>query len=213
MVQFSASILNCDFARLGEEIRAAEQAGVDAFHLDVMDGHFVPNISFGPPVTAHIRGLTSLSLRAHLMIADPCKYAPRFAETGADEILYHIEVADEETLPALLELGRPIGVTLNPDTMLESIYPILPRLSQVLLMSVFPGFGGQAFIPETLFRIDTLKREIERQKLTIPIAVDGGLNPDTAPAVRDAGADILIVGSALFKSSDYAAVVRQIKGE
>jgi len=212
MVQFSASILNCDFARLGEEIRAAEQAGVDAFHLDVMDGHFVPNISFGPSVTAHIRGLTSLPLRAHLMIADPCKYAPRFAEPGADEILSHIEVADEETLPALLELGKPIGVTLNPDTMLESIYPILPRLSQVLLMSVFPGFGGQKFIPETLFRIDTLKREIERQKLSIPVAVDGGVNPETAPAARDAGADILIVGSALFKSSDYAAVVRAVKG-
>ncbi len=212
MVQFSASILNCDFARLAEEIAAAEAAGVDAFHLDVMDGHFVPNISFGPPVTKHIRNLTPLPLRAHLMIIDPCKYAPRFAETGADEILYHIEVADKDTLPNLLKIGKPIGVTLNPDTMLESVYPILPQLSQVLLMSVYPGFGGQKFIPETLFRIDTLKREIQRQKLNLPIAVDGGLNPNTAPAVRDAGADILIVGSALFHSTDYAALVKAIKG-
>jgi len=212
MVEFSASILNCDFARLGEEIEAAQAAGVDAFHLDVMDGHFVPNISFGPPVTKHIRKLTDLPLRAHLMIADPLKYAPRFVETGADEILYHIEVADEQTLPKLLELGKPVGVTLNPDTDVRSVYPILPRLSQVLLMSVFPGFGGQKFIPETLYRIETLKHEIERQRLSVPIAVDGGVNPDTAPAVRDAGADILIVGSALFRSADYAAVVRAVKG-
>jgi ribulose-phosphate 3-epimerase len=212
MVEFSASILNCDFSRLGEEIRAAEAAGVDAFHLDVMDGHFVPNISFGPVVTKHIRNLTKLPLRAHLMIADPVKYAPGFIETGADEVLYHIEVADSNTLPKLKKLGKPIGVTLNPDTDLRSIYPILPQLSQVLLMSVFPGFGGQKFIPETLFRIDTLKREIGRQKLSVPVAVDGGVNPETAPAVRDAGADILIVGSALFRSADYAEVVRAVKG-
>lgn len=212
MVEFSASILNCDFTRLGEEIRAAEQAGVDAFHLDVMDGHFVPNISFGPPVTKYVRDLTKLPIRAHLMITDPVKYASGFIETGADEVLYHIEVADSDTLPKLKEYGKPIGVTLNPDTMLESVYPILPEISQVLLMSVFPGFGGQKFIPETLFRIETLKREIERQKLSVPVAVDGGVNPETAPAVRDAGADILIVGSALFRSSDYATVVRAVKG-
>lgn len=212
MVEFSASILNCDFSRLGSEIRAAEEAGVDAFHLDVMDGHFVPNISFGPPVSKHIRNLTKLPIRAHLMITYPVKYAPGFIETGADEVLYHIEVADSDTLPKLKELAKPIGVTLNPNTMLESVYPILPRLSQVLLMSVFPGFGGQRFIPETLFRIETLKREIERQKLSIPIAVDGGVNPETAPAIREAGADILVVGSALFRSADYAEVVRAVKG-
>lgn len=212
MVEFSASILNCDFSRLGSEIRAAEEAGVDAFHLDVMDGHFVPNISFGPPVSKHIRNLTKLPIRAHLMITYPVKYALGFIETGADEVLYHIEVADSDTLPKLKELAKPIGVTLNPNTMLESVYPILPRLSQVLLMSVFPGFGGQRFIPETLFRIETLKREIERQKLSIPIAVDGGVNPETAPAIREAGADILVVGSALFRSADYAEVVRAVKG-
>lgn len=185
---------------------------MDAFHLDVMDGHFVPNISFGPPVSKHIRNLTKLPIRAHLMITYPVKYAPGFIETGADEVLYHIEVADSDTLPKLKELAKPIGVTLNPNTMLESVYPILPRLSQVLLMSVFPGFGGQRFIPETLFRIETLKREIERQKLSIPIAVDGGVNPETAPAIREAGADILVVGSALFRSADYAEVVRAVKG-
>ncbi|TET22718.1 MAG: ribulose-phosphate 3-epimerase [Candidatus Stahlbacteria bacterium] len=212
MVEFSASILNCDFTRLGEEIRTAEAAGVDAFHLDVMDGHFVPNISFGSPVTKHIRNLTKLPIRAHLMIADPVEYAPRFIETGADEVLYHIEVADSDTLPKLLEHGKPIGVTLNPDTALESVYPILPELSQVLLMSVFPGFGGQSFIPETLQRITALKCEIERQKLSLPISVDGGVNPQTAPAIREAGADILVVGSALFRSKDYAAVVRAVKG-
>lgn len=213
MVKFAASILNCDFSRLGQEIKAAETAGVDSFHLDVMDGHFVPNISFGPPVTKHIRPLTKLHLCAHLMISDPVTYAPRFFETGADEVLYHIEIAGDDTLAKLLDQGKPIGVTLNPDTMLESIYPILPQLSSVLLMSVFPGFGGQAFIPETLFRIETLKREIERQKLSLPVAVDGGINPDTAPHVRSAGADILIVGSALFRSADYSAVVRAVKGE
>lgn len=212
MVEFSASILNCDFTRLGEEIRTAEAAGVDAFHLDVMDGHFVPNISFGPPVTKHLRNLTKLPIRAHLMIADPVEYAPRFIETGADEVLYHIEVADSDTLPKLKELAKPIGVTLNPDTALESVYPILPELSQVLLMSVFPGFGGQSFIPETLQRITALKCEIERQGLSVHIAVDGGINPQTAPAIREAGADILVVGSALFRSKDYAAVVRAVKG-
>jgi len=212
MIEFSASILNCDFARLGFEIKAAEEAGVDAFHLDVMDGHFVPNISFGPPVTKHLRNLTKLPLRAHLMITDPVRYAPKFIETGADEVLYHIEVADSDTLPKLLELAKPIGVTLNPDTALESVYPILPKLSQVLLMSVYPGFGGQSFIPETLFRIETLKREIERQKLSLPISVDGGVNPETAPDIRNAGASILVVGSALFKSDDYSEVVRAVKG-
>ncbi|MEA3311265.1 MAG: ribulose-phosphate 3-epimerase [candidate division WOR-3 bacterium] len=212
MVEFSASILNCDFARLGSEIKAAEEAGVDAFHLDVMDGHFVPNISFGPPVTKHLRNLTKLPLRAHLMITDPVCYAPRFVETGADEILYQIEVADSLTLPKLLELERPVGVTLNPNTPLESVYSLLPELSQVLLMSVYPGFGGQRFIPETLFRIETLKREIERQGLSLPISVDGGVNPETAPDIREAGADILVVGSALFRSKDYAAVVRAVKG-
>lgn len=213
MIQISASILNCDFARLNEEIKAAEEAGVEAFHLDVMDGHFVPNISFGPPVTKHIRNLTKLPLRAHLMVTDPVKYAPRFIETGADEILYHIEVAKKDTLPRLLELGKPVGVTVNPDTSVGSCYPVLGQVSQVLLMSVHPGFGGQSFIPETLFRIDTLKRELERQKLPIPVAVDGGVNPENAAAIRDAGADILVVGSALFRSSDYAALVLLVKGE
>lgn len=212
MIKFSASILNCDFARLGSEIKAAEEAGVDAFHLDVMDGHFVPNISFGPPVTKHLRNLTKLPLRAHLMITDPVRYAPKFIETGADEVLYHIEVADSDTLPKLFELGKPIGISINPDTHLESVYPILPKLSQVLLMSVFPGFGGQKFIPETLFRIETLKREIERQGLSLPISVDGGVNPETAPDIRNAGASILVVGSALFKSDDYSEVVRAVKG-
>ena len=212
MIEFSASILNCDFSRLGSEIKAVEEAGVDAFHLDVMDGHFVPNISFGPPVTKHLRNLTKLPLRAHLMIADPVRYAPKFIETGADEVLYHIEVADSDTLPKLLELGKPIGISMNPDTHLESVYPILPKLSQVLLMSVYPGFGGQRFIPETLFRIETLKREIERQGLSVPVSVDGGVNPETASAVRDAGADILIVGSALFRSNDYSAVVKAVQG-
>ena len=212
MVEFSASILNCDFTRLGEEIRTAEEAGVNAFHLDVMDGHFVPNISFGPPVTKHIRNLTELPIRAHLMISDPVKYASKFIETGADEVLYHIEVAREDTLPKLLELGKPIGISMNPDTALESVYPILPKLSQVLLMGVFPGFGGQSFIPETLQRITALKREIERQGLSVHIAVDGGINPQTAPAIREAGADILVVGSALFRSKNYAEVVRAVKG-
>lgn len=212
MIQVSASILNCDFSRLGEEIGAAERAGVDAFHLDVMDGHFVPNISFGPPVTSHIRKLTGLPLRAHLMIADPVKYAPRFIETGADEILYHVEVATDLTLAHLLELAIPVGATLNPNTPLETVYPLLPDLSQVLLMSVYPGFGGQGFIPETVDRIYNLKREIERQALSTPISVDGGVNPETAPGIRDAGADILVVGSALFRSPDYAEVVRQVKG-
>lgn len=212
IIQISASILNCDFSRLGEEIRAAEKAGVDVFHLDVMDGHFVPNISFGPPVTAHIRRLTELPIRAHLMITDPVKYAPRFIETGADEILYHVEVATELTLPHLLDFSIPVGATLNPNTPLETVFPLLPDLSQVLLMSVYPGFGGQGFIRETLDRISLLKREIERQGFSMPISVDGGINPETAPLVRNAGADILIVGSALFRSPDYAEVVRKIKG-
>ncbi len=212
MVEFSASILNCDFARLGEEIKAAEQAGVEAFHLDVMDGHFVPNISFGPPVTSHIRKSTKLPLRAHLMITDPVKYAPGFIETGADEILYHIEVANDDTLSELKGFGKPVGVTINPDTSVESCYPILSEISQVLLMSVHPGFGGQRFIPETLFRIDTLKREMERQKLCVPIAVDGGVNPENAKDLREAGADILVVGSALFGAKNYKEIVRQVKG-
>ena len=198
----AASILNSDFGHLEHEIRETENACVDWIHLDVMDGHFVPNISFGPYIISVVRSLTDLPLDAHLMISDPDKFIPAFADAGVDYISVHIENNPHihRTLQSIRDYKCKPGIVLNPGTPIEFIYPVLPMVDYVLIMSVNPGFGGQEFIPQTAERILYLVEEIKRQNISIPIEVDGGINETTAKIAKNSGAQILVSGSYIFKN-------------
>jgi ribulose-phosphate 3-epimerase len=199
----AASILNCDFGHLTKEIHEAEKGGVDWIHLDVMDGHFVPNISFGPHIVSIVRSLTDLPLDAHLMISDPDKFIPAFADAGVDYMSVHIESNPHihRTLQSIRDRRCKPGIVLNPGTPIEFIYPVLSMVDYVLLMSVNPGFGGQKFIPQTAERIRYLTDEIKRQNLSIPIEIDGGINESTAKIAIQSGAQILVSGSYIFKNN------------
>jgi len=207
------SILSADFSRLGEEIRAVEQAGADVIHVDVMDGHFVPNITIGPPVVASIRRITDLPLDVHLMISDADSYIEDFASAGADWITVHVEACPHlhRTVSRIRELGKKAGVVLNPATPLGSLEEILPDVDLVMLMSVNPGFGGQSFIRSAVQKIRSLRRMIHDRGLEIGIEVDGGLSPLTIRDVAGAGANIFVAGSAVFSQQDYAEVIRVMK--
>jgi ribulose-phosphate 3-epimerase len=208
----SASILDCDWLRLGDELAAVTRAGADAIHLDVMDGHFVPNLSFGVPLARAVRSAATIPIHAHLMVLEPEWLVEKFTPF-ADLITIHLEATEmfDSCCETVCGAGRALGISLNPNTMIEQVYDILPRVSEVLVMSVFPGYGGQAFMPESLERIARLRDRIDREKLDCVIGVDGGVNPANARSIADAGADWLIAGSAIFKSPDYAAAVRQLK--
>lgn len=197
----SASILNSDFGNLESEIRKAEQAGVDWIHLDIMDGHFVPNISFGPYIVSLCKKITSLPLDVHLMISDPDLFINDFSDSGADYISVHIENNPNihRTLQAISSNGKKAGIVLNPGTPIESVFSVLHMVDFVLVMSVNPGFGGQSFLPETLIKINTLSNEVKNRNLSIPIEVDGGINEKTAKDVKNSGATILVAGSYIFK--------------
>jgi len=201
-IKIAASILNSNFGNLEDEIQKVQGAGIDWVHLDIMDGHFVPNISFGPNIVSVVRGLTTLPLDAHLMISNPDKYIPAFADAGVDYISVHIENNPHihRTLQSIRTAGCKPGIVLNPGTPIDFIYPILPIIDYVLVMSVNPGFGGQAFIPQTAERISRLSQEIKKSGLAIPIEVDGGINDSTAQIVADSGAEILVSGSYIFKN-------------
>ena len=207
------SILSADFARLGEEVEAVAAAGADVIHIDVMDGHFVPNITIGPLVAKAVRGITELPLDVHLMIEHPDRYLEAFAEAGADWITVHAEVGYHlhRTIHQIKELGPKAGVVLNPATPLTQIEEILPDVDLVMLMSVNPGFGGQSFIPSALEKIRRLRAMIEEQGLAVGIEVDGGISPQTLPAVVEAGANIFVAGSAIFGQADYRQVIAEMR--
>jgi ribulose-phosphate 3-epimerase len=207
------SILSADFMRLGEEIKAAEAAGADLVHVDVMDGHFVPNITIGPMFVEGIKKITKLPIDVHLMISDPDKYAPDFASAGADYVTVHAEatVHLHRCVQCLKEKGVKAAVSLNPATPLCSLDYILSDIDMVLLMSVNPGFGGQKFIPSALDKIRRLKETISEKKLQVLIEVDGGVKLENAPDIVAAGADILVMGSAFFGSGDYSAFAKKLR--
>jgi len=212
-VKISPSLLSCDFGRLAEETRAVDSAGADSVHVDVMDGRFVPNITIGPLVVKAIRRATKLPLGVHLMIQEPEKYVPQFAEAGADTIYVHVEacVHLHRNLQQIRSLGKRVGVALNPHTPVESIRWILRDVDAVMLMTVNPGFGGQAFIPQSVAKLIELRDEILRQQLAVTIGVDGGIDPKTAPLVVAAGATELIAGAAVFGTPDYAQAIASIR--
>jgi ribulose-phosphate 3-epimerase len=212
MIKIAPSILSADFARLGEEVKAAEEAGVHMIHIDVMDGHFVPNITIGSAVVESIRKVTRLPLDVHLMIEEPDRYLSDFVKAGADILTVHCEACRHlhRTVQLTKESGVKAGVSLNPATPLWNLENILQDVDMVLLMSVNPGFGGQDFIPGTLGKIRLLKKLITEAGLSVPIEVDGGIKPANAKMVADAGADILVMGSAFFNSENYAVTMKRL---
>ncbi len=209
-IEIAPSILSADFSKLADEIAQVESTGVKIIHLDVMDGHFVPNITFGPPVVAKLRKHSSLVFDAHLMISEPEKYIERFVEAGADHITFHIEASPEpeKLIDRLHQLGVTAGITLNPETEVEAIEKIAPLCDMVLVMTVHPGFGGQSFIQEAAKKIIKIRQLVGPD---IRIEVDGGIDPETTPIVTSYGADTLVAGNAIFSKSDRAAAIEAIR--
>ncbi len=207
------SLLSADFSRLGEEVKAVEEAGADLLHLDVMDGIFVPNITFGPLVISALRPLTSLPFDVHLMIVEPERYIKEFVEAGADLICVHAEASIHlhRTIWKIKELGKKAGVSLNPHTPLNVLEYLLEDLDFVLVMTVNPGFGGQSFIKNCIPKIEKLKKLIKEKEISVLIEVDGGINEEIAPLVIKAGADILVAGSAIFGKKDYKLAISNLK--
>ncbi|MCU4138828.1 MAG: Pentose-5-phosphate-3-epimerase [Thermodesulfobacteria bacterium] len=212
-ILIAPSILSADFARLAEEISAIEKAGADLLHLDIMDGLFVPNITFGPLIISSIRPYSDLIFDAHLMIEAPERYIKEFADAGADWISIHAEATKHlhRAIWKIKELDKKAGVALNPHTPLDVIKYVLEDLDYVLIMTVNPGFGGQKFIKNCLSKIRDLKNIIEEKGLDILIEVDGGINSETAPAVIEAGAQVLVSGSAIFGKKDYFKAIESLK--
>ncbi len=212
-IKIAPSILSADFTKLAEEIKAVEAAGADYIHIDVMDGHFVPNITFGPLIVKAARRVTSLPLDVHLMISDPDKYISAFADAGADIITFHAEasVHIHRTIQQIKAKGKKAGISLNPATSLNVLEYILEDVDLVLLMTVNPGFEAQKFIPSVLPKIKKLREQIDKRGLKCEIEVDGGINLDTIEMVSAAGADVFVAGSAIFYSDDYKTTIKKMR--
>ncbi len=212
MTKIAPSILSADFTRLGEEVKAVEKAGADWIHVDVMDGHFVPNITVGPLVIEAVNGITRLPLDVHLMIENPDYYIPEFAQAGADMLTVHLENCPHlhRTIQLIKDHQVRPGVVVNPATSLSLLEEILPEIDLVLIMSVNPGFGGQEFIPTMLDKIEYLREIVEKSGSKIEIEVDGGIKTDNAAEILQAGADVLVVGSGIFKSDNYKQTIQQL---
>ena len=214
MIKLAPSILSADFARLGEQIDELSRAGADYVHVDVMDGHFVPNITIGAPVVASIRRATALPLDVHLMIERPERYVSQFAEAGADIITVHVESSPhlQAAIRLVKELGAKAGVSLNPPTPLAAVEEFLPHVDLVLVMSVNPGFGGQSFMRETLPRIASVRRILDDRGLHAELEVDGGINTDNARDIVEAGANVLVAGNSIFGAREgIAAAMRKLR--
>jgi ribulose-phosphate 3-epimerase len=212
-ILIAPSILSADFARLGEEVRAVDQAGADYIHVDVMDGHFVPNLTIGPMVVAALRKVTARPLDVHLMIEEPDRYIEAFAGAGADIITVHVEACPHlhRTVQSIRAAGKKAGVVINPATPLHGLEYVLDQLSMVLIMSVNPGFGGQSFMPQVLPKITRLRELIDERALDVDIEIDGGIKVENAGLVASAGANVLVSGSGIFGTDDYAGTIRAMR--
>ena len=214
MIKVAPSILSANFAKLGDEVKDVELGGADYIHVDVMDGHFVPNITIGPLIVEAIRPVTTLPLDVHLMIENPDAYIPQFAKAGADIITVHVEACRHlhRTIQLIKEHGVKPGVVLNPSTPVEMIKYIIEDIEMVLLMTVNPGFGGQAFIPNVLPKIREVRQLADQLNPTLEIEVDGGINAETAVLVKEAGANVLVAGSFIYNNSNREEAIKAVRG-
>ena len=213
MIKVSPSVLACDLSKLCDEVKSIELAGADMVHIDVMDGMFVTNISFGLPVIASLRKNSDMFFDVHLMIEKPERYIARFIEAGADLVTFHYEATEvsKDNLDLIHSYGKMAGISVKPGTPVEAVYPFLDKCDLVLVMTVEPGYGGQAFMPETLEKIEKLRAEIDRRGLKVDIQVDGGINEQTGILVKKAGANNLVAGSYVFKAENKKAAIDSLK--
>ena len=213
MIKISPSILSCDYSKMGEEFERMKECGADWLHIDVMDGHFVPNITLGAPIVKCMRKCSDLVFDVHLMISDPKKYIPDFAKAGSDVITFHIESDSptEETIDLIRELGCKAALSVKPGTPVEEVFPFLEKLSMVLVMTVEPGFGGQSFMPDMMEKVKALRAEIDKRGLETEIQVDGGINEENAALAIESGATVLVAGSAIFGSKDPKKTIASLR--